>query len=351
MAAPRIAGSRLVQHEGQVPGALQNAQRSWQTRRGALLLIWDREGRMGVGEASPLPGFSGEDLSDCLQALDGIHERVEGSDAQGWPQVAGLEALPAARFAWECAVADLWSRAQGVSVAELLGGKRSHDAVALNALVLSLDEASAALNRGISTLKLKVGLRDFDAELALLRGIRAELGPDFMLRLDCNGSWSIDTARRNLERLRPLKPEFFEQPVAPGELVQLGACAVPWAADESLRSSEEAAALLHAEGCAAWVLKPALLGLRRARLLAVAAQQAGLQVVITHLFDGPVGLAAACELALSLPSAPAACGLDRHAGLAVWPEVALPHRQGVPGVLSAHRKPGLGFEKEGLPWS
>ena len=39
------------------------------------------------------------------------------------------------------------------------------------------------------------------------------------------------------------------------------------------------------------------------------------------------------------------------AGLAVWPEVALPHRQGVPGVLSAHRKPGLGFEKEGLPWS
>lgn len=350
MVAPRIVGSRLLPHEGQVPGALRSAQGSWQSRQGALLLIWDGEGRMGVGEVAPLPGFSGERLRDCLSALEGIHERAAGLDAEGWPRVLGLDALPAARFAWECAVADLWARAQGVSVAELLGSGRSQDAVALSALVNTMQDAEAALARGISTLKLKLGIGKMDAELSFLRELRQRFGADFALRLDGNGSWSIDAARQILEQLRALAPEFVEQPVRPGELAQLGPCAVPWAADESLQKPDEAAALLHAPGCAAWVLKPAALGLRGARALALSAQQAGLKVVFTHLFDGPVGLAAACELALSMPSPPSACGLDWHAGLGAWPAVAQPHVHGAAG-LAAHRKLGLGFEKEGLPWS
>lgn len=350
MAAPRIAGSQLVHGSGTLPVEVRSAQTRWQSREGAVLLLRDREGRLGVGEASPLPGFSDESLAACRQALDRVHERIAGTDAEGWPIAAGLDGLPAAQSAWESAVADLWARAEGLSVAQLLGGPGYHGAIALNALITTVEAGESALGRGLTTLKFKIGIHDFDAELALLRELRTRCGFDFALRLDGNGSWSVDAARRNLAQLAELRPEFVEQPVAPGELSRLGPCAVPWAADESLRSPEEAEALLRTEGCAAWVLKPAALGLRRARRLAVAAQEAGLGVVITHLFDGPVGLTAARELALSLPSEPWACGLDRHAGVTVWPEAELPHAQ-LGGTLFKHARTGLGFAKEGLPWS
>jgi L-alanine-DL-glutamate epimerase-like enolase superfamily enzyme len=72
------------------------------------------------------------------------------------------------------------------------------------------------------------------------------------------------------------------------------------------------------------VLKPTLLGgfavcLRIAREAAAR----GLAASVTHTFDGPVALAAAAELASALPARVLACGLDRHAGLGAWPDVAI----------------------------
>jgi L-alanine-DL-glutamate epimerase-like enolase superfamily enzyme len=95
-----------------------------------------------------------------------------------------------------------------------------------------------------------------------------------------------------------------------------------------------------------FVLKPAALGLLRAHEIGVRAQARGLDVVVTHLFDGPIGLAAACELALSLPRPPLACGLDAHAGLAAWPEVPVPQRRR-DGLITAAGRPGLGI----APWT
>jgi len=91
------------------------------------------------------------------------------------------------------------------------------------------------------------------------------------LRLDPNGRWSIDEARRRLERLAPLAPAFVEQSVRPGDLVRLGPCAVPWAADESLGLAGVAEELSQDTGCGAFVIKPAALGVLRSRELAAIA--------------------------------------------------------------------------------
>jgi L-alanine-DL-glutamate epimerase-like enolase superfamily enzyme len=324
-----------------------------------VLQIWDKAGRIGVGEASPLPGHSPDSLADCMVALDEIALRAGRCDADGWPLAPWLDALPAARFAWETALCDLIARARGVSVATLLGGQ-SLRAVPRNAMVASAAEAKQALAHGIRTLKVKVGrsqpdpIADAD-ELAFLRSLRQELGDGFTLRLDANGVYLPDAARRRLQEFAALRPELVEQPTAPSELATLGRCAVPWAADESLIEAEREPAridsLLCADGCAAWVLKPAALGLRRARELALLAQGRGLGVIITHLLDGPIALAAACELALSLPRAPWACGLDAHAGLSVFPPTDVPHHMRSAAEICESGGPGLGFPKEALPWT
>lgn len=315
-----------------------------------MLVLIDEEGRMGIGEASPLPGHSQETLSDCILALDGIHSRVTW-DVSGWPSGVRRAATPSALFALETAMLDLMARRAGVSVAKWLGGVERP--IARNAVVQSLEQAEAAWARGIRTLKVKVGDRQKEAskELHFLSSLRHRFGPDLNLRLDANAAWSIEEARAQLAAYVDVDPEFVEQPVGVESLAQLGPCAVPWAADESLADDVQADALLMNKDCAALVLKPALLGFRRTRALALAAHAKGIGVVITHSLDGPVGLASACELALSLPFAPRSCGLDGHPGLSAWPPVPIPHHSGSAALIVPSGYAGLGFPTEGLPWT
>lgn len=360
----RIEAVELFRSSGTLSQRAANAHSVWQARAGVAIELRDDAGHLGVGEAAPLPGFSRESLHDCERALAALGACELRCEESGWPSLPApvFRALPAARFAWETAVADLLARRRGVSVASWLRGTVVPSAarVPLSGLLSTgtdlVEAGRVALLHGVRTLKVKVGAGDAAAELAALVALRATLGDGFRLRLDANGSWSPPQARERLAALAAarLDIELVEQPVPPGQLVGLGPCALPWAADESLQDADEAQALAQAAGCAAFVIKPAALGLRQAQRLAMLAAQSGRGVIVTHLFDGPIGLAAACELALSIPDAVLACGLEIHAGLTAWPVVALPHHRDSKdadgAVITATGRSGLGFARAGLPW-
>ena len=95
-------------------------------------------------------------------------------------------------------------------------------------------------------------------------------------------------------------------------------------------------------GCIAVVLKPmALGGYQTCLRLAAEAKVLGLDVTVSHLFDGPVALAAAAHLALAVASRSRASGLDLHGALAAWPPVPVP-LIGSTTVLAGDA-PGLGL--------
>jgi L-alanine-DL-glutamate epimerase-like enolase superfamily enzyme len=332
-----------------------------------LLTLWlfDESNRIGTGDAAPLPGFSPESVDACARALTGVEDRLGAIDDDAPPAEAisaalarfgrDLDAVPAARLALETALFDLVGLRRGLSLAACLGGPPSPARVPVNGLLLAppeetlADRAAALAARGYSTLKIKLRARDeagFLRELAALREVRDHLPLPVEIRLDPNAAWSLEEARVRLRALAVIAPAFVEQPVEATLLHRLGECAVPWAADESLLIPELIQPLLSARGCAAFVLKPALLGgLDRARALALQAQARGIDVVVTHLFDGPHSMAAAAELAVSLPRPPLACGLDRHDALEAWiadyggldiPQLA------APGWIQSSGGPGLG---------
>jgi L-alanine-DL-glutamate epimerase-like enolase superfamily enzyme len=348
----RVSGSRL--------------QRSDRPPR-PLLHLWlgDEAARSGVGDAAPLPGFSLESVDACARALTGVEDRLVAVDDDAPPAEAigaaltrfgrELDAVPAARLALETALFDLVGQQRGLSLAAALGGSPSPARVPVNGLLIAppeetlADRAVALAARGYSALKIKLRARDeagFLRELAALREVRDRLPLPFEIRLDPNAAWSLDEARARLRALAVISPAFVEQPVEATLLHRLGECAVPWAADESLLIPELVEPLLSARGCAAFVLKPALLGgLINARALALRAQARGFDVVVTHLFDGPYSMAAAAELAVSLPRSPLACGLDRHDALEVWLEdhggLDIP-QLAEPGWIQSSGGPGLG---------
>lgn len=346
-------------------------------RFGTLLELRDADGRRGWGEASPLPGYAAE---TPVHAAAALLTWLAANQAAGAMQSArvtgpasfgdfGLAHSPAARAAIVSALLDLAGRRGGVPIRELLWvGSASEPgsvlapasgpydgSVPLNALI-RLDTVDTAVRsaveagrRGIRTIKAKLGAgQGFDANLDTLRAVRDAIGPSMAIRLDVNGQWSVAEARRNLDRLAELEPEYVEEPVSGAGLLDLVGAAVPLAADESLHDPAVAARLLDSGAVSVLVLKPSPLGgLDRCMELAVRATAAGKRSVVTHSFEGPVGHGAACELALAIAaenagrsgSGPTAVGLDRNTALAAWSDVIVPQLGDsslVPAAVSGH---------------
>lgn len=343
MSSPVVA-SQIVVWERRIERTTGGAKGRFRARNGAFLRLMAADGRVGLGEASPLPGYSQEDLAACVAALRDAHLWC----AEQALRELRLRHLPAARFAVETALVDLEAQARGLRAAEILGGATNPTRVPLAGFAGAAVDGEACVRRaeelvkaGLGCLKVKVGAGPFDDELAVLRALRGALGDGVALRLDANQAWSFDEAVRHLDALGAVSPAWVEEPCQPLDNLRLQA-PVPLAFDESLTDATFAERVLSEPppGLAAVVVKPAMLGLWRARALALRALAANLAVVVTHLFDGPVGLAAAAELALSLPNA-AAAGLAPHDVLATF-QVAVPQvRSG--RWLEPSSTPGLGL--------
>lgn len=308
-------------------------------REGILIEASDDQGRVGFGEASPLAGFhvaSSEEIESRLEDAVALLSGLDEITIEAIRDIAARSAAPAiGRFALETALLHLLAGRGGVvptGVSALFGDVRDAIPIAGFGGALrapeALARARALSSRGIGTIKFKTDGADLRAERAALDVIRAGLDVPVALRLDLNGALDADGARAALDAYAAAGVALVEEPCGGAELASLGEAAMGWFADESLQDPEVASAVLEHPGCAGLVLKPALHGFFGARDLGLRAIDRGKQVVVTHMFDGPVALAAACELALSLPAAPLACGLDLHGALDAYPPLAVPQHRG-----------------------
>lgn len=224
------------------------------------------EGPAGWGECSPLPGYP-NDLAACRRA-------AEEAARHGFP--------PGVR-----------------------------DEVPVNALVDRRDFDATAL-RDAPAVKVKVGR---PGDLDLVAAVRDAIGPGVALRVDANGAWDVDTAVDRIARFARYDLEFVEQPVATlADLARVRArVAVPIAADECIRTIDDARELRVRGGADVIVLKQQPLGGVRAALQVAA--EAAVPAVVSSMMETSIGLAAGVALALALPELPYACGLDTLAHL------------------------------------
>ncbi|HET7545100.1 MAG TPA: o-succinylbenzoate synthase [Polyangiaceae bacterium] len=336
----------LVANARSLSRPARNARAHWSERASCIVTLKSDDGGRGQGEASPLPGFSPDQLLDCeraLAALDlrGIPARLgPGQDLKSELCRASVRippTLPAARAALEGALLDLWARAAGVPAWALLRPAPPKPAARPVAALLSgepeqaLEQALAARARGIATFKFKIGRAGaLERELSAVHALRAALGPAARLRLDGNQALSLAEASHYLPHFAQCELEFIEEPCAPHELDRLRALGLPLALDESLASGA-----LPQRGDRALILKPTLVGGVGACLeLWEAAHAVGAEVIVSHAFEGPLGLGLSAALALSIGSESLAQGLDpegaqldplnlpyyAQATIAPWPE-------------------------------
>ncbi|PHP53704.1 O-succinylbenzoate synthase [Actinomyces ruminis] len=167
------------------------------------------------------------------------------------------------------------------------------------------------------TVKVKVaGARVSDrqalaADLERIEAVRDAIGPHGRIRIDVNGAWDLETARRILPLMDAAAQglEYVEQPCGSTQaLADLRRLVdIPIAADESIRLSADPLAVARLAAADVAVLKVAPLGgVRRALALA---ERLGLPTVVSSAIDTSVGIGAGVALAAALPGLEHACGL------------------------------------------
>ena len=283
-------------------------------REMVLLRLTTDDGLQGLGEAVPLSLRGGDPLPRVERGLRRVMRRLRGLDVtdfageralaaaiDAFVHVAAGRRLPApSRAAIEIALFDLAVCAAGVSLWRLLRAERAGP-VRCNATLAAAtperlaDEAIRWAERGFRTFKLKLGLGD---ETRQVEAARAALGADARIRVDANGSWSVDGAITVLQGLEPLKLELAEQPTAGlREMRRVReAVQVPLAADESVTSAKEAARAARGGACDLVTVKLSKVG-GIGPASAIAAQ---LPAYLSSALDGPVGIAAAGHAAQAL---------------------------------------------------
>ncbi len=164
---------------------------------------------------------------------------------------------------------------------------------------------------GVTTFKVKVG-DNLVEDLARLMMIRS-LNPKAKLRVDVNGSWSVDTAISNLQAIYENigELEYIEQPCATiDELKRLKEeIKIPLkiAGDEILRKAKDPFKVDLAGAIDILVLKVQPLGgINRANQLA---NHYGLPVVVSSALESAVGINYGLQLAGSIPDLEFDCGL------------------------------------------
>ena len=183
-----------------------------------------------------------------------------------------FEGFPAVKFGYETALKGLDSNSPVLLFpSDFTNGKIG---IPINGLIwmgtkeFMLQQVAQKIDAGFTCLKLKIGAIDFESELEILSSIRELYSAEKLeIRVDANGAFTPENAKRKLEILASFNLHSIEQPIQPGQTEEMQKlCAetpLPIALDEELigiANRSEKIKLLEQIQPQYIILKPTLLG-------------------------------------------------------------------------------------------
>ncbi|HEX9674980.1 MAG TPA: o-succinylbenzoate synthase [Anaerolineales bacterium] len=280
--------------------------------RECLILKVQGEGLAGWGEcvAGQFPGYSYETAATAWHMLKDFYiPALLAAPLMGIQdfrdRIAHLRGHPMARAGLEMALWDLWGKAQGKGVKELLGGDRRSVPVGVS---VGLQDSTSALlltvqgyvDSGYARVKLKIKP---GRDLELVRAVRQTF-PDLPLQVDANSAYTLADSG-TFQSMDDLDLLMIEQPLAEDDLldhVRLQAeLKTALCLDESILSARIARQALEAGACRIINIKAGRVGgLAEAAAIHEVCRAAGAPVWCGGMLETGIGRASNLALA-SLP--------------------------------------------------
>jgi len=292
-------------------------------RDGLIIRAVSDTGSCGYGETAPLPGLSNESIHEAAEQMQTLRKAIFMSPVPdkleelsgGFAQWLGhIELFPSVRFGFESAVLNMIAHSRNIPLDSLLCSN-PHRTVPINGLLAGdMDEvaktAAIMVERGLCSLKLKVGRQSLEDDITLTRQVLEQIPEQVSLRLDANRAWGINDAFTFGKAVAGWSIEYIEEPCKSLTLLRemLLKPAMLVGLDESLTEIEPEE-LRSFSGVKAIVLKPTVLGLERAMQFARATAEQNIIAVISSSFESRVGLTCLARMAACLNNADVAIGL------------------------------------------
>ena len=278
-----------------------------------VLKIETDEGLVGYGEAAPMGFVTGDNLDTALAIGEEYRRILIGEDPLAIARIhqimdgeyAGNTAIKAAI---DMACYDLAEKKMGVPLWRYLGGS-SPELVTDVTLGIDTPENMAAkaqewADAGFTEIKVKLG-EDIKTDLARMKAIRKQVGPDIILRIDANQGWDVKENIRIAKALEELDIDLIEQPVPHWDLEGLrrirDASMIPIAADESCHSPMDALKLTSCVDAMNIKLMKCG-GIYHALKISSVAEAAGLFCMIGCMGESRIANAAGMHLAAAVPN-------------------------------------------------
>lgn len=293
----KISEIKYTRFSGTLIRPIRSSRKLIKQKPGFIIRLKSSEGVYGYGEAAPLAGFSNDTIEDISAALQNISSAINKNTAVTSSDMFKMyDNYPSLMFGMEQALHQITIQENEIEI--------KPKKIPVNYLIGSaeLDEmieiASMAYTSGWRTLKMKLGVKPFEAELETIENIQSLL-PDITFRFDLNGAWSISEAERCINILSKYNVEYIEQPVEGlNSLLELSAnINIPVAPDESIKTLTDAESAISHSKINYIVIKPMNFGFNNTIRLIEKANRLNKNIIISTLFEGFVGLTGVLYLA------------------------------------------------------
>jgi o-succinylbenzoate synthase len=261
----------------------------------------------GIGEISVIEGLSPDFIS--IESFELKLSEICAEIESGLDNMSSLENYPSIKFGFETAILDLQNGGKGIIFNnDFAKGEKK---IPINGLIWMGDEqflyeqVEQKLAEGFSTIKMKIGAIDFEQEIKILAAIRSKYSANqITLRVDANGAFTLQQARKVLDRLADLEIHSIEQPIEAGNWLEMKElCAttpIPIALDEELigiTKIQEKINLLDTIKPQYIILKPSLHGgISGTKDWIDLAESKNIPWWITSALESNIGLNAICQL-------------------------------------------------------
>lgn len=255
--------------------------KSGHKREGAWIKITDSFGNFGMGEIAPLPNWSNETLSECLEQFKKKEVEIRSIDWEKetiFQELDRLNLLPSLSFGLEAALFSILDPLAdfSVPVSCLLTGTFQE--------ILSL--STIYRDQGYRSAKLKVSQLDFNEAFEIIH----QLKEHFQLRIDVNRSWITEDSLRFFSQFSLDAFDYVEEPFQnPNDLFYFEH---PLAVDESFPTDLTLGQLEKLPSLKAIIYKPTIQGgMLKGVPLYNWAKSCGVSFILSSSFESDLGLA------------------------------------------------------------
>ncbi len=237
------------------------------TTKETFILEISEDDKKGIGECGIFRGLSYEDIPEYEEMLQWLCENINENK-----KVLRKELLhfPSIWFGYEQAMLNL---KQGDDLYFPSDFSEGYDSIKINGLIWMSDaenmqqQIEEKIAEGFDCLKLKIGV-DWNSEKRIIRDLRQQFPSDELeIRVDANGGFTFEEAKKVLRELAELGVHSIEQPIKAGSIADMAELCqntpTPIALDEELigvLNFDDKSDLLSTIKPQSIILKPSLVG-------------------------------------------------------------------------------------------